>query len=366
MIRPSYTREDFDHSPLLVFYETTQACDLACVHCRADAQKTCHPDELSTLQAKAMIDQLATFPKPPLLVLTGGDPIKRADVFALIDHASSRGLKVAMTPSATPLMNADVVKRLKESNLDRLAVSLDGATAQTHDGFRRVAGSYQKTLDIIAYANAVGLPVQINTTIGRHNVAELETIAELLAQSQIELWSIFFIVPTGRATMDQRLIADEVEEVFGRIHALSKRMPYAIKTTEAPHYRRYVLQQQKGAAKPKATPPAATMVGTNDGKGVLFVSHTGEIFPSGFMPISAGRFPFDHIVRVYQQSKIFRALRDPDQLQGKCGQCEYKTLCGGSRARAHALAGNPLAEEPDCAYQPAKRSAREASMAACS
>jgi radical SAM protein len=349
---PAYTRADFDHSPLLVFYETTRACDLMCLHCRADAQKQCHPDELSTADAKRLIEQLAEFPKPPLLVLTGGDPIKRADVFELIAHANEAGIKVAMTPSATPLMTTEVVGRLKAAGLDRLAVSLDGATAQTHDGFRRVAGSFNRTLRIVADANAAGLPVQINTTVGRYNVDELDAIADLLATRNICLWSVFFIVPTGRATMEQRLNADEVEAVFARLHAHSKKQPYAIKTTEAPHYRRFALQQAKagGAA---AAPPAAVMaqmVGTNDGKGVMFVSPVGEIYPSGFMPIECGRFPFDSVVRVYQQSKLFRSLRDADALEGKCGPCEYRNVCGGSRARAFAVTGNPLAEEPDCAY----------------
>ena len=363
MSRPAYTRNDFDHSPLLVFYETTRACDLACVHCRADAQRDCHPDELSAAQSRALIEQLAQFPKPPLLVLTGGDPIKRADVFDLIDHASRMGLKVAMTPSATPLMTTDVVRRLKDARLDRLAVSLDGATPQVHDDFRRVTGSFARTLHIIEDANRIGLPVQINTTVSRCNVDQLDAVADLLATMRIELWSIFFLIPTGRAAMDQRLSAEECEQVFHKLYHHSRHQPYAIKTTEAPHYRRFLLQQRRsqsplppGEGKgegERAKPPATAHVGTNDGKGVMFVSHIGEIFPSGFLPVCAGRFPLDSIVRVYQDSQLFRSLRDADQLHGKCGHCEYRQLCGGSRARSYAVAGHPLAEEPDCIYQPA-------------
>ena len=352
MSRPTHARADFDHSPMIVFYETTRACDLACKHCRADAQRECDPNELSTAAAKKMIADLAKFPKPPLLVLTGGDPIKRRDVFELIAFAREQKLDVAMTPSATPLVTTSVVRRLKEAGLHRLAVSLDGADAPTHDDFRRVVGSFDRTLKIIADARRIGLPVQVNTTVGLHNVGQLARTAALLARRGIVLWSVFFIVPTGRATADQRLCADEVERAFGELHRLSKLHPFPIKTTEAPHYRRFVLQQVRGTAAARAVPAAPGMGGTNDGKGICFISHTGEIFPSGFLPIPCGQVPLDSVVRVYQEAAPFRALRDADRLRGKCGACEFKNLCGGSRARAYAVCGDPLAEEPDCAYIP--------------
>ena len=339
---------------MIVFYETTRACDLKCKHCRADAQLQCDPNELSTANAKRTIAELAKFPKPPLLVLTGGDPIKRADVFELVSFARSIGLEVAMTPSATPLVTVDVIRRLKEAGLHRLAVSLDGADPATHDGFRQVAGSFDRTMEIIAQANRVGLPVQINTTVGRHNVDQLEAIAAMLAQLGVVLWSVFFIVPIGRATMEQRLSADEVEATFARLFRLTKLHPnMPIKTTEAPHYRRFVLQQIKGSGAARVTTTGPGMGGTNDGKGICFISHTGEIYPSGFLPICCGNAPFDSVVRVYQQSKLFRALRDGDNLAGKCGACEFKEICGGSRARSYAISGgDAFAAEPDCAYQP--------------
>jgi radical SAM protein len=357
----NYTREDFDHSPMIVFYETTRACDLACVHCRADAQQMCDPRELSPAAARRLIDQLLQFPKPPLLVLTGGDPLKRADIFDLVEYAVGRGVATAMTPSATPLVTRDAVGRLKSAGLHRLAVSLDGATAQTHDAFRRVSGSYQRTLDIIADANDVALPVQVNTTIGRHNLHELDDILDVVDRLGATLWSVFFVVPTGRATAELRLTADECEAVFAHLARRGRERRLAIKTTEAPHYRRFILQQQKqqrrdGAASGAPTGrPAGVPVGqagTNDGKGVMFVGHTGEIFPSGFLPIECGRFPLDSLVKVYQESALFRALRDADRLGGKCGACEYRNICGGSRARSFALTGDPLAAEPDCAYVP--------------
>ena len=351
-MKPTHTRADFDHSPMIVFYETTRACDLACVHCRANAQRDCDPCELSSASARKMIAELATFPKPPLLVLTGGDPIKRADVFELITFAREIGLKVAMTPSATPLVTAGVIRRLKESGLHRLAVSLDGGYPSTHDDFRRVGGSFARTIEIIDDARRHKLPVQVNTTVGRHNLHELERIARVIARRGIVLWSVFFIVPTGRATAEHRLAAEEVEAAFAEIHRLSRIHPFPIKTTEAPHYRRFVLQQAKGTANAAQIARAPGMGGTNDGKGICFINHTGEIYPSGFLPIACGRVPLDSIVRVYQDSVLFRALRDADRLGGKCGACEFKHLCGGSRARAFAVSGDPLGEEPDCAYMP--------------
>jgi radical SAM protein with 4Fe4S-binding SPASM domain len=341
-----YTPSDFPHSPLLVFYETTRACNLLCKHCRATAQKHRHPLELSESRALDLITQLTTFPRPPLLVLTGGDPVKRPDLFDMIRHANDAGLDVALTPSATPLVTTDVVTRLKASGLHRLAVSLDGADPATHDSFRGVPGSFARTLRIIADAHSCGLPVQINTTLARHNVHQLDAMADLLATQPIVLWSVFFLIPTGRATPEQRLTAEEIEWAFARLFAHSRTQPYAIKTTEAPHYRRYLAQHLP----PTAPPPR--WVGTNDGRGVMFVSHTGEIFPSGFLPHPCGRFPTDSLVDVYQNHPLFRSLRDADQLKGKCGRCEFRELCGGSRARSFAMTGDPLAAEPDCAYVP--------------
>jgi MoaA/NifB/PqqE/SkfB family radical SAM enzyme len=348
-MQPSiHSRCDFDHSPMIAFYEVTRACDLMCRHCRADAQRNCNPDELSTDLAKRLIDDLARFPRPPLLVITGGDPLKRPDVFDLVDYAAGAGLIVAMTPSATPLVTPDALSRLRQARLHRLAVSLDGADAATHDSFRRVVGSFATTLRIIADAREVGLSVQVNTTIASHNVEQIDAIADLLTPMGIALWSVFFLVPTGRATQDQRISAEECERVFEQLWRHSRSQPYAIKTTEAPHYRRFLLQHRA------ADGPPTPIAGTNDGKGIIFISHVGQISPSGFLPISCGQFPLDSVVRVYQESALFRALRQPHRLGGKCGACEFREICGGSRARSYAITGDPLAAEPDCAYEPSK------------
>ena len=353
---------DLHRSPMLVFYEVTQACGLVCKHCRACAQTHAHPDELSTEQSFRLLDQLATFPAPPMLVLTGGDPFCREDIFQLIEHANSVGLETSITPSATPLVTNEAIGRLKQAGIHRMAISIDGADAKTHDEFRGVAGSFDRSFDILREARRVGLPTQINTTLTPDNLDQLPAMAEMFAELDIVLWSVFFLVPVGRAEEVVRLSPDDYEKAFEQLWEESQRRKYLIKTTEAPHYRRYVMKKQRelqaagtGPAsngqseKPKRPFQAA---GINDGKGVMFVGHAGEIYPSGFMPIPSGQFPHENVVEVYQDSPLFQDLRNANRLEGKCRQCEYRTICGGSRARAYALTGNPFAEEVDCAYIP--------------
>lgn len=343
---------DFHRSPMIVFYELTRACDLVCLHCRACAQRAAAPGELTEEQSRALIDRLASFPEPPMLVLTGGDPLKRADVFELIEHAVAAGLETAITPSATPLVTPEALRRMRDAGIARMAVSLDGVDAATHDRNRGVSGSYDHTLRILAEARALGIPLQINTTLTPANFDQIAAMAELVADQGIVLWSVFFLVPVGRAADGPRLSAEQCEQAFARLWEESQRRPYGIKTTEAPHYRRFLLQQPRplqGGAQPghRGRP-----LGVNDGKGILFIGHKGEIHPSGFLPIDCGRFPADDPVAVYQDSPIFRRLRAPDLFSGKCGVCEFRHVCGGSRARTHAVTGDPFASEPDCVYIP--------------
>jgi radical SAM protein len=344
---------DFDTSPLLVFYELTRACDLVCLHCRACAQREPAPDELSTAQSYGLLAQLAAFPVPPLLVFTGGDPFKRRDLVPLAAQAVRLGMEVAVTPSATPLVTRAALGELAREGVARIAVSLDGPDAESHDRFRGVRGSFARTLEIIQDAHEVGFPVQVNTTITPGNWERIDEFAELLDRFEIILWSVFFLVPVGRATEQARLSAEQVEQTFERLWRQTQRRRFAVKTTEAPHFRRFSAQRQKLSAKHPALggSPYASLA-TNDGKGILFVGHNGVIYPSGFLPITCGQFPRDNVVEVYQQSPLFRALRDADQLQGKCGVCKFRTICGGSRARSYAVTGDPLAAEPDCVYLP--------------
>lgn len=358
MHEEAYTPADFDAAPLMFYYEVTQACDLVCKHCRASAQEIADPHELATEKSLQLIDQVATFPRPPVLVLTGGDPLKRRDLLTLIRHAAGKGLHVALTPSATPLATKAAFQAVQSAGVQRLGISLDGCDAATHDAFRGWEGSFDRTMQMLADARELGLPVQINTTITRRNVHQIDALANLLAGKGIAMWAAFFLIPVGRGVCEERLSPEEYEEVFGKLWHHAQHQPYAVKTTEAPHYRRYVLQHggdplagPGGKRDPERRGHRAPL-GVGDGKGVMFVSHTGEIYPSGFLPILCGKFPEDSVVDIYQNQELFRSLRTPDLFRGKCGVCEFRFGCGGSRARAYAVTQDPLQSEPDCVYLP--------------
>ena len=353
---------DFNERPFIVIWEMTQACDLACVHCRASALPRRNPLELSTDEARRLIDEVAAL-QVPVFVLTGGDPLKRPDVFDLVEYASSHGVRISLTPSATPLLTEQAIGRLKRCGLARLAVSLDGPTAAIHDAFRRVAGSYDWTLQAVRAAHGVGLPVQINTAITRHNLDQLDVMISLLEQLDIVLWSVFFLVPTGRGSNIDLISAEEFEQVFEKLYETSRRVRFDIKSTEAQHYRRFLLQRRTEAKRRGQTPPPIFGTGSsdgigraprgiNDGKGFMFVSHLGEVFPSGFLPLSAGNVRKQSLANIYRNSPLFVALRDTANLKGKCGVCEFREICGGSRARAYALTGDAFAEEPCCIWEP--------------
>ncbi len=354
-----YTQEGFAHSPFVAFYEVTRACDLACKHCRACAQPLAHPNQLTNEQSKQLLDQFASFPHKPVLVFTGGDPLKRPDVFDLVKHAVDAGLATAMTPSATPLVTTEALQKLKAAGLSRFALSIDSSDPDTHDAFRGVPGSFNRTIEILKDAQAVGMPLQVNTTITSRNVDQIDAMADMMATLGITLWSVFFLIPVGRGRSEERIHPEQYETVFSKLWNHANHQPYTIKTTEAPHYRRFVMNMEGDPLrKPVSGPDSGRIqrapLGVNDGKGVMFVSHTGTVYPSGFLPIACGKFPEQSIVDVYQNAPTFRQLRDPLQLQGKCGDCEFNPVCGGSRARAYAVTGNVLAQEPDCGYIPRK------------
>ena len=460
--KPDFASVDFNTAPFIVIWEVTRACDLRCVHCRAEAITMRHPLELTFKEGCKLIDQIREFGKP-LFVITGGDPLKRPDIYDLIKYGDKKGLRVALTPSGTQLMQPPVIKKFKDSGLSRLAVSLDGSCKEIHDTFRKVDGSFDWTVESIKEARRNDIPVQINTTVCKHNLKDVRAIAELLGTLDICLWSVFFLVPTGRGLRSDIVSARDHEDVFNLLYDLSKVMPYDIKTTAAQHYRRVVVQRRRqevaelvaqgktedeaarivqmnsipkaipnanyepggwirnsepGAAA-KGAPPLATgedfaalkakigrmrnagapefviakleaqlhaaggksadgsapiefltrqdtaradaamdigraSKGVNDGNGFVFIDHIGLVYPSGFLPFVVGDVRKTSLVDIYRDSPIMRQLRDYPTLKGKCGWCDFRDICGGSRSRSFGVTGDFLASEPYCSYFPQK------------
>jgi radical SAM protein len=373
---------DFSQRPFTVIWETTRACDLACLHCRAEAVPRRDPRELTFAEAAALFAQIKAFGTPhPILVLTGGDPAKRPDIFDIVCCARSEGLRVAMTPSATPLITRDTVRHFAEAGLVRLALSLDGKDAASHDGFRGVDGSFAQTMAILDWCGEFGLETQIHTTITRHVLDDLPAIAEMIAERRIKLWALFLLITVGRAARAEvrhlNISARRVETLFHWLYELAQSAPFDITPREGHHYRRIMLQRKAGELGISATellaevkrmrltpadlarPATAAKIlraplGVNDGKGVVFVSHTGDVQPSGFLNLAGGNVRSSSLVDIYRNAPLFRRLRNETRLRGKCGACEFKSICGGSRARAYALSGDPLRSDPYCIYQPAR------------
>lgn len=347
---------DFSQAPFLVIWEVTRACDLACLHCRASADPNRHPLELSTEEGFRLLDTVREF-GDPIMIFTGGDPLKRPDLFQLIEHSVALGLRTTVSPSPTPLLTPEAIGGFKRSGVARISISVDGWDAASHDDFRQVSGSFARAMLALEEAQRIGLSTQINTTVSRHNWEHLEKIADIVDRFGCDMWDVFFLVPTGRGASQAELNGAEFEQVFGFMYERSKRSRAVIKTTEAMHYRRFLAQRRKaegghGKGHPGSGDPLNSMVGINSGRGFVFISRTGEIYPSGFLPISSGNVRRQSLVDVYRNAPLFQILRDSSALKGKCGVCQYRNLCGGSRSRAYALTGDYLAEEPRCIHQP--------------
>lgn len=378
--QPAY---DFHLRPFMVIWETTQACDLACKHCRAESQPDHHPGALSFSEGKQMIDQVVDLGIPhPLFIMTGGDPFKREDIFDLTTYAAQQGLPVALSPSGTPLLNARNLELVKEAGCKVISLSLDASTAAVHDAFRGVSGSYDWTVNGWKMARELGLKLQINTTVTRYNLDDLPDMFALVRSLGVMTWSLFFLVPTGRGLAEDEISPDDYEAVMNFLYDASKYV--SLKTTEGHHYKRVVLQRAYLEAQGLPVESYMNLNGTyhrlveklrvhtreiltrsdepermrrtplhvNAGDGFVFVSLLGEVFPSGYLPLSAGNVRRQPLNEIYQGSDLFKALRNKDALEGRCGQCEYRYVCGGSRSRAFAVSGNYMAEEPFCSYQP--------------
>jgi len=371
---------DYNERPFTVIWEATRACDLACIHCRAEADSQRNIGELGFAEARGLIQSVKGFGPPyPIFVLTGGDPVKRGDIFDIIAYARNEGLRVAMTPSATPLITREAVRRFADAGLIRLAVSLDGKDAASHDRFRGVSGSFDRTVKILDWCREFGLESQIHTTVTRHVLTDLPAIAEMIAQRDIKLWALFLLITVGRAARPEvrrlNLNARQFEALFHWLYDLSKTASFDITPREGYHYRRVLLERRAAelgvsveellvqVETKHSTPSDIAMaasrarivrapLGVNDGKGVVFVSHRGDVQPSGFLNLVGGNIRSQSLAEIYRTSPVFRMVRDFAQLKGKCGVCEFKTICGGSRSRAYAVTGDPMQSDPYCVYQP--------------
>jgi radical SAM protein len=358
----------FDRAPLRIYWEITRACDLACRHCRAEAAREPDPCELGPAAGQDLVHSLARFGPPlPHLVLTGGDPLRRGDVWDLIATARGLGFPVAVAPSATPLLTGDAIRRLNHAGVEAISLSVDGSDAMRHDRLRGVPGCFRRTLAAARECRAVGLPFQVNTLVSCETLADLPAVCRLAAELGATRWSLFFLVGVGRGTVLQPITAEACEHLLETLPDLARAPGPAITTTEAPHYRRITLERLRrhardaggaatanGGAAPGATRHAA---GIRDGNGIMFISHRGEVHPSGFLPLSAGNVTVADPIALYRDSDLFRALRRADGFGGRCGRCEFRLVCGGSRARAWAATGDALAEDPLCRYEPAPRAA---------
>jgi radical SAM protein len=353
---------DFAQAPFTIAWEVTRACAFACVHCRANAQHQPDPHQLTTKESFQLIDRLKDF-GGSILVFTGGDPMMRRDLFDLIAYATQKGLRCSLTPTATALPTPERLLQAKAAGIRRIALSLDAPTKDVHDAFRQVSGSWERTINILRNAQAVGLSTQVNTTVSSYNIHLLPEMVPFIEQVSAVQWSVFFLVPTGRAQIDRMVSPQEHETVFNWLYDLSKSAPFDIKVTAAPMYRRVAIQRRRaenpglpvtfqGAGYQYADGLDRPTRGVGDGNGFLFISHTGEIFPSGFLPVSAGNVRNDDIVDVYRHADLFLDLRDGSKIKGKCGGCEYRDVCGGQRGRAYGVTGDYLESDPACIYQP--------------
>ena len=336
----------------------TQACGLACKHCRAEASPHADPLELSTEQGRAFIRQLTNFQPKPHLILTGGDPLSRPDLLELIDYARSLDLEVSITPSATTALSEEAIFDLHQHGIRALGLSLDGSTASRHNAIRGIDGTFERTIDAARYAGHIGLPIQINTLVSEETSMDLPSICELLHHFPVMRWSLFFLISVGRGKALNEVTPERAEELMRWVISVLPQAPFTIKTTEAPFFRRIALNTLQASPRNEAGHYADSIRSgfqIRDGHGVMFVSHTGDIYPSGFLPLACGNVRKDPVVDVYRYSDLFLALHRPAKFHGRCGQCEYSCMCGGSRARAFAHSGDPLGEDPLCLHQPRLR-----------
>lgn len=358
-----------DKRPLFVCWEMTKACNLSCRHCRARAIKRALPGELSTEEGKRLIDQILEFGKPyPAILFTGGDPLKRADLMEQISHARELGIYTAVAASVTDLLTRETMEQFHDLDVGVMSISIDGADPQTHDSLRGVPGTWHRSMEVLQEANDIGLRIQINSTVMKSNLTQLADLFNIALMNHVAAWEVFFLVRTGRGAALENPTPEEVEDVMKfLVFAAGYGIP--VRTSEGPQYRRILRESFNGAQeggplysmlvdrlKSLAGNPSKEVSrhinSTGDGKGVMFVSYNGDISPSGFLQTNLGKFPEESIVESYRNNSTFMDLRNPLKLQGKCGKCEYRGYCGGSRSRAYVETGNLMESDPLCLYEP--------------
>ncbi len=370
-------RWPYDEKPLLVFWETTKACLLVCRHCRARAIREPLPGELSTREGERLIEMVAEFGKPyPILVFTGGDPLMRKDIWHLLEYAKSLGLRVGLAPSVTPLLNDEAIGRIARVGVDAVSISLDSPIPEVHDAIRGYEGIWERTVEVIKRFIEEGVRVQVNTVVMRDTVEHLADMVKLLLDLGVKTWEVFYLVPVGRAGLELMPTPQEFEDVSHFLYEASK-YGILVRTTEGPMFRRVSWTrralEEKGldpdeVLKPGPLyhklvarlrellgdprgPPLAQTVGTRDGKGIIFIGYDGRVYPSGFMEYPLGNIREKSLKEIYQEHPLLRKIRAAE-FRGRCGICEFRDICGGSRARAYHATGDPLGEDPACPYQP--------------
>jgi AdoMet-dependent heme synthase len=358
---------DFSERPILVFWETTRACPLACVHCRASAITKPLPGELTKEEGLNLIDQVASFGKPyPTVVLTGGDPLMRSDLFDLAAHANRVGVQFAISPAVTELLADKTLERIRDVGASSISISLDGACAETHDSIRRVEGTFDRTVDRIKAGTELGMNVQVNTAIMKSNFGELPQVFYLIRNLGVKIWELFFLVKVGRGSAIDDLTPEEYESVCNLLFDASH-YGMTIRCVEAPFIRRVASERsgkgdywqhetyhelRRDFVRLNGGPTARSSLrprGTLDGDGVVFVGHDGAIYPGGFLPVRVGDVKDDGLARTYRENDLLRSIRGRE-LNGPCSACEFRDVCGGSRARSYAHHGDPLGSDPACAF----------------
>ncbi|MGC8562563.1 MAG: TIGR04053 family radical SAM/SPASM domain-containing protein [Thermoplasmata archaeon] len=360
---------DYNSKPILIFWETTKACDLACKHCRASALLEALPDEMNLEQSLSFVEQVKEFGSPyPVLILTGGDIMKKKGLEEILKKSKELGIPASMSPSATPLLNDDAFAMMKRYGVKSLSLSLDGASSDTHDWLRGYIGTFDKTLYLVRKVISEGFTLQINTAVFKRNVHELPQLLKILLDTKVKTWEVFSLIKTGRGIDREDLDPEAYEDVFNYLEFAS-RYGISIRTVEAPFFRRILIEREKSEykggylysklvedtvgilGKPGDRPKGHTSQ-TRDGKGIIFVAHNGDVNPSGFLPIKLGNVKEKSIVDIYRYNDTLVKLRDPSNFKGRCGVCEYSDICGGSRSRAYSYYGDIFQEDPRCSYIP--------------